>query len=140
MSSPDTQVEQWLVAQLKASAAVSALVAGRVYWDIIPQEAPLPAVRLSLLQGVDQNFYTGERALTRDVVQVVGITHGASLSDGIALRDAIDATLAASTLKTQGLSVRVSRVGRVRLVDIDAGEQFNLIGGKYRVVYYGEAS
>ena len=125
-----------MIGLLNASTALKALVGGNIYRNLIPQSVSLPAVRIDLIISRATRFSTGHRALTRATIQVAACTQGDDLQAGAAIWQAIDAALENQVCQVGTL---VAKINQEMLIDTSnqvEGERFNLLGARYRVIFY----
>lgn len=78
---------------LVASPAVTALIVGRVFPNVIPQAAAMPAVRYTVVDDLPTNVLSGAATLRRARVQVDA--YAKRYLDAHALADAVSGALGA---------------------------------------------
>lgn len=81
---------------LKADAGaggVNTLLSGRIYRDLVPASALLPAATITLVSGTDSNTLGGDRVLETVLIDVRVIGDGASYGPLNPVADRIDAVL-----------------------------------------------
>lgn len=83
------QVAGWVYDQLVADSGaggVSTLCGGRIYRDLVPQTAALPAVVVALVSHVDANTIGGRRVFANTQVDVRVVADGSGYQNAIAER------------------------------------------------------
>jgi len=75
------------------AGGVNTLLSGRIYRDIVPQAAALPAATVTLVSSTDSNTMPGNRAFGNVLVDVRVVGSGASYSPLNPIADRIDAVL-----------------------------------------------
>ena len=85
-------MEEALLALLQSSAAVTAIVGGRINWGAHPQGAPLPGIVLTVIDDAEGHIYQGPDGLSQGRVQVDcwALTYDEAKACGRAVRAALD--------------------------------------------------
>lgn len=132
------RVDEWLHDTLTADAALTALVAGRIYADLAPQTARWPAVVFNEQAPVDTLGVDGARLLTSGTWQVKVITDEPSWQGlGRQAADRVDDLLHGASGTAGGVTVGTChREQTVRFVEAVEGKQFRHLGGLYRINVY----
>lgn len=132
------QVAAWIWDTLKADAGgagVNTLTGGRIYRDIVPQAAALPAVTITLVSHVDANTVGGRRvfAVTLTDVRVVG--DGSAYQNTIAAR--VDAVLQNAAGTKSGVTiVELRREGVQAFIENDSGKTYSHVIQTFRSEAY----
>lgn len=126
----------WIIATLKGNAALADLVGARIYRNLIPQGVSLPAVRIDLITAKDRRYSTGARALTNASIQIAACTQGDDAQQPAAIFQAIDAAVDQQICRTGTLAAKIMRDMLVDSSSAEEGERFNLLGARYRVIFY----
>jgi hypothetical protein len=114
---------------------VNTLTGGRIYRDLVPQAAALPAVTITLVSATDTNTMGGLRVFQNVLLDVRVIGDGSVYQNAIA--DRIDTVLQnVGGLKS---SVRVNELRREQItafVESEAGRTYSHIVASYRSEAY----
>lgn len=135
---------EWIYATLKANGTLCADVGGtvspRIYHDVIPQSAALPAVVYQIMASRDENA-VGGRGLTVQQWQVKAVGQGPSYSALRNITDQIDASLnyKFGTATTAGVVVGCSRSEEVMYGESGNGIEYRHLGGIYQIYAAGTA-
>lgn len=132
------QVAGWVFDQLVAdtgAGGVSALTGGRIYRDLVPQAAALPAVTVSLVSHVDVNTIGGRRVFANTQVDVRVVGDGTGYQNTIAARvDALLQNAAGSRNSTH--VVELVRSAVQAFVENDSGHVFSHVIQTYSTPAY----
>lgn len=124
-----------LLAADTGAGGVSTLVSGRIYRDVVPQTAALPAVTVTLVSSTDTNTMGAHRVFTNNLIDVRVISDGAVYSNAIA--DRIDAVLQnVGGLKDTIRTVELRREQVTAFVEADSGKMYAHIVASYRSEAY----
>jgi len=132
-------VAAWIWDTLKADAGgsgVNTLVGGRIYRDIVPQAAALPAITITLVSHVDENTVGGRRvfAVTLTDVRVVG--DGSGYQNAVAGR--VDTVLQnAAGVKSGVTIVELRRDGVQAFIESESGKTYSHVIQTFRTEAYG---
>lgn len=117
------------------AGGVNTLVGGRIYRDLVPAAAVLPAVTITLVSATDANTLGGLRVFQNVLLDIRVIGDGSLYQNAIA--DRIDAVLQnVGGLKS---SVRVNELRREQVtafVESDNGKLYSHIVASYRSEAY----
>lgn len=112
-------------------SGVNTLVSGRIYRDIVPQSAVLPAVTVALVSATDTNTLGARRVFVNTLVDVRVVGEGALYQTAIV--DRIDAVLQnAGGLKDTVNVVELRREQVTAFMETDAGKLYSHIVSSYR--------
>lgn len=116
-------------------SGVNTLVGGRIYRDLVPQGALLPAITITLVSSVPTNTLGGRRVFQNVLVDVRVVTDGTVYGNAIA--DRVDAVLQ----NTSGLKDTVHVVELVQdavqaFIENDSGKSYAHIIATYRTPAY----
>ena len=116
-------------------SSVNTLVGGRIYRDVVPQAAALPAITVTLVSGTDTNTVGGRRVFQMTLVDVRVVSDGVSYANTIA--DRVDAVIqnAAGTKEAVNV-VELVRDQVIAFVENDAGKLYSHIVATYRTPAY----
>lgn len=110
---------------LKADAAFSAAIGGRLYRDQVPQAATLPAGLVSLVSGTDSNTLGGVRVFDAVLIDVHLIAAGASYGPINGAADRADAVLQNAVGTSGGVQVvELRRTQTMAYLEVDAGATY----------------
>lgn len=132
MSDPALALQGWHVAALKESAALAAIVAGRVY-DDVPKDAPFPYVSIGEGHSIGEDLECG------DATEIFAQVHAWSRTPGFpeckrmtaAIRDALKATPS-----MEGFDVSVVQYVQTRhLRDPDGKTSHGVVEFRYLVTH-----
>lgn len=133
---------KWLFATLSASADLAALVGGRIYDSLAPQDASLPYVVYNFVAGDAVAASGGAGRILDDSYWVVqGISESGSYTEADSIAKACDgaisgasgtATIGSSTYTVQG----VLGGEPVRYVESSQGRRICHSGRRYRVLIH----
>ena len=117
------------------AGGVNTLVGGRIYRDVVPQAAALPAITVTLVSGTDTNTVGGRRVFQMTLVDVRVVSDGVSYANTIA--DRVDAVIqnAAGTKEAVNV-VELVRDQVIAFVENDAGKLYSHIVATYRTPAY----
>jgi hypothetical protein len=117
------------------AGGVNTLTGGRIYRDIVPQTALLPAVVIALVSSTDTNTLGAARVFTNNLVDVRVVSDGAVYANAIA--DRIDTVLSnAGGLKE---NVRVNELRReqtMAFIESESGKSYAHIVTSWRSEAY----
>lgn len=117
------------------AGGVNTLVSGRVYRDLVPQAAALPAVVVSLVSHVDVNTVGGRRVFANTQVDVRVVGDGGGYQNAIAAR--VDAVLQNAAGDRNGTAVvELVRSAVQAFVENDSGRVFSHIVQTYATPAY----
>jgi hypothetical protein len=129
---------EFLRAKLATHAGVSALVAGRIYDSIAPQNAAFPLIVFSLQSSGELNALgdpSVSRIFLRPRVLVKAVVQATSYTPASAIAQQIDAALVGSegSAGTPSVLIRfANREETFHLVENVEGKQYRHLGGIYR--------
>lgn len=105
------------------AGGVHTLTSGRIYRDMVPQTATLPAVTVSLVSHTDLNTLGGVRAFATTLVDVRVVSDGGVYATSIA--DRVDTLLQNAAGTEDGVTVvELRRDGVQAFVEADAGKLY----------------
>ena len=105
------------------AGGVHTLTSGRIYRDVVPQSATLPAVTVSRVSHTDANPLGGVRAFAVTVVDVRVVSDGGVYATSVA--DRIDTRLQNAAGTEDGVTVvELRRDGVQAFVEADAGKLY----------------
>lgn len=132
------QVAGWVYDQLVAdtgAGGVSTLCDGRIYRDLVPQAAALPAVVVSLVSHVDANTIGGRRVFATTQVDVRVVGDGSGYQNTIAAR--VDVVLQNGSGSRNSVQVvELVRSAMQAFVENDSGHVFSHIVATYSTPAY----
>jgi uncharacterized protein DUF3168 len=136
MANEPQAAEKWIFSTLSGNAAVTALVAQRVFAGMAPQTAARPFIVYVHNRGSYRATVGGQsRIFGRPVYAVKAVTEGGSFALADQIVDALDTALVgtSSTVAAGGITWQVScvRIGDIRYVEVREGQRFNHAGGLY---------
>lgn len=117
------------------AGGVSTLVGARIYRDVVPQAAALPAVTVTLVSATDTNTLGGQRVFSNTLVDVRVIADGWVYANAIA--DRVDVVLQnVGGLKESVHVVELRREAVQAFVENDSGKLFAHLISTYRSEAY----
>lgn len=117
------------------AGGVNTLVSGRIYRDLVPQAAALPAITVTLVSSTDTNTLGGRRVFQNVLVDVRVVGDGSSYQNAIA--DRVDAVLQnIGGLKETVRVVELRREQVTAFVENDSGKLYAHIVASYRSESY----
>lgn len=117
------------------AGGVSTLVGARIYRDMVPQAAALPAVTVALVSATDTNTMGARRVFQQCLVDVRVVGDGAGYQNAIA--DRVDAVLQnVGGLKDSVTVVELRREQVTAFVESDSGKVYSHIVASYRSESY----
>lgn len=132
------QVASWVWDLLRAdtgAGGVSTLVGARIYRDVVPQAAALPAVTVTLVSATDTNTLGGLRVFSNTLVDVRVVSDGSVYGNAIA--DRIDTILQnVGGLKGTVHVVELRRESVQAFVENDSGKLYAHLISTYRSEAY----
>lgn len=118
---------------LKADAALSTMLGGRVYRDQVPAAATLPAATVTVVSSVSALTLGGNRVLDTVLVDVRVVTNGASYGPINPAADQVDAVLQGLGGVSGGVdTVKLRRDQTQLFIENEAGTQHAHIIQTYR--------
>ncbi|MGV1682905.1 DUF3168 domain-containing protein [Sphingopyxis sp. NJF-3] len=101
-------------ARLVADTAVAAIVSTRIYWGVVPQNAALPYVRLSIISDVRPEHLKGYQGSRRTRIQAscFASSFGAAKQLGTKIVKALDAPWSTNDDKVGRVKCEGPREGR----------------------------
>jgi len=128
------QVAGWVYDQLAAdtgAGGVATLCGGRIYRDLVPQAAALPAVTVTLVSHVDTNTMGGLRVFANTLVDVRVVGEGTGYQNAVAAR--ADAVLQDARGTRNGVTInKLRREGVQAFVENDSGKSYAHVIQTYR--------
>lgn len=128
------QVAGYIFDQLVADAGaggVNTLLSGRIYRDVVPQTAALPAATISLISHVDEGTRGGFRIFARTVIDVRVVGDGTAYQNTVAAR--VDAVLQNAIGSRNGVTiVKLRRDGVQAFIENDSGKLYAHIVQTFR--------
>lgn len=128
------QVAGYVYDLLKADAGaggVNTLLGGRIYRDVVPQAALLPAATVTLVSHTDANTVGGRRVFAQTLIDVRVVGDGSSYQNAAAAR--ADAVLQNATGSRNGVTVVELRREQVAaFVESDSGKTYAHIVQTFR--------
>jgi hypothetical protein len=122
----------------QGAGGVNTLVAGRIYRDLAPQDASLPAVVVSLVSHVDVNTVGGDRVFANTQIDVRVVGTGTAYQNAVAAR--ADAVLQNAAGARNGTAVvELVRAAVRAFVEDDAGRLYSHIVQTYSTPAYAAA-
>ena len=116
-------------------SGVNTLVGGRIYRDVVPQAAALPAITVTLVSGTDTNTVGGRRVFQMALVDVRVVSDGVSYANAIA--DRVDTVIQNAAGTKEAVSVVELRRDQVTaFVENDAGKLYSHLVSTYRTEAY----
>lgn len=132
------QVAGWVYDQLVADAGaggVNTLTGGRIYRDVVPQAASLPAVTVTLVSATDTNTIGGRRVFANTLVDVRVVGDGTAYQNAVAAR--VDAVLQNASGSRNSVHVVELRREQVQaFIENDSGKLYAHIVASYRSEAY----
>jgi hypothetical protein len=129
------RVDQWLYGVLSGDSTLSALVAGRIYSALAPQDAALPFVVFNQQAGVDVRGVGPYRIMTSLVYQIKAIGRGGSFQPIAAIADRLDQLLqGASGSVVDGRILMCVREQPLAYVEVEDGVHYRHLGGLWRIL------
>jgi hypothetical protein len=117
------------------AGGVSALVGARIYRDVVPQAALLPAVTVTLVSATDTNTLGARRVFANTLVDVRVVSDGSVYGNAIA--DRIDTVLQnVGGLKDTVHVVELRRESVQAFVENDSGKLYAHLISTYRSEAY----
>ena len=117
------------------AGGVNTLVGGRIYRDVVPQAALLPAITVTLVSGTDTNTVGGRRVFQTALVDVRVVSDGVNYANAIA--DRIDTVVQNAVGTKEAVNVVELRRDQVTaFVENDAGKLYSHIVSSYRTEAY----
>ena len=133
MSVEAQQVVGFVFDALAADTAFSSAVGGRIYRDLVPQAAALPAATVTLVSATDVNTLGADRAFETVLVDVRVVMSGSSYGPINAAADRADAVLQNRLGTRGGVAVVELRREQVQtFIETEAGATFAHIIQSYR--------
>lgn len=115
------------------AGGVSTLVSGRIYRDVIPQGAALPALTITVASSVDVLTLEGTRVFASVLVDVRVTGEGADYGALNTVADRADAVLqGAGGLQVDAQVVKLRREAVQAFVEEDSGKLYSHIVATYR--------
>ncbi len=128
------QVAGWIYDQLVADAGaggVNTLVSGRIYRDLVPQTASLPAITITLVSHVDTNTMSGRRVFAETLTDVRVVGDGSAYQNTIAAR--VDTVLQnAAGSRNSVHVVKLRRDGVQAFIESESGKTYAHLIQSYR--------
>lgn len=128
------QVASWIWDQLVADAGaggVNTLLSGRIYRDIVPQAAALPAATVTLVSHTDENTLGGLRVFAVTLVDVRVVGDGGGYQNTAAAR--VDTVLQNAKGTKSGVTiVKLRRDGVQAFVENESGKLYSHVIQTYR--------
>ncbi len=117
------------------AGGVNTLVSGRIFRDVVPQSALLPAITVTLVSGTDTNTVGGVRVFQMALVDVRVVSDGVNYANAIA--DRVDTVIqnAAGTKESVNI-VELRRDQVTAFVENEAGKLYSHIVSSYRTEAY----
>ena len=117
------------------AGGVNTLVGGRIYRDVVPQAALLPAITVTLVSGTDTNTVGGRRVFQTALVDVRVVSDGVNYANAIA--DRIDTVVQNAVGTKEAVNVvELVRDQVTAFVENDAGKLYSHIVATYRTPAY----
>lgn len=117
------------------AGGVNTLVGGRIYRDIVPQAAALPAITIALVSATDTNTIGARRVFQSVLVDVRVVNDGAAYANAVA--DRVDTVLQnVGGLKETVQTVELRREQVQAFLENDAGRVYSHVIGTYRAEAY----
>lgn len=126
-------VENWLVQTLRATPEVDEFVAGRIYNQLVDEEAPRPYALLIFLEGMDDLAGGLRRLRTVFRYRVSLIADGRSFARLSAPVQAMDAALDAQAAELVNARLTSTRIGLWSYADKVLGRETVERGADYRL-------
>lgn len=120
-----------------ASGGVNTLVGGRIYRDLVPQQAALPAVVLSTQSAVDGTAIGGRRVVTTIVLNVRVVGEGATYATVQPIADRVDTVLNNATGTQSTVTIgKLVRESVEQFLEVSDGVTYADIVQLYRTTAY----
>lgn len=137
MTVESLRADTFIVERLKADAALTAKVAGRIYADVAPQSAFYPFIVFSEVSNFESLAAGGDKVMARPLYQVKVLDRSTSWQGDIrTVADRVDAVLhkSAGAAGTDGYMVGILREATFRTVEVnpDNGEQYRTLILQFR--------
>lgn len=134
------RVVSWIWDQLAAdtgAGGVFTLLGGRLYRDLVPQAAALPAATVTLVSATDTNTMRGTRVFANTLVDVRIVGDGANYAAITPIADRVDAVLQSAAGSKSGAAINKLRREQVTaFTENDAGKVYAHIVSSYRSEAY----
>jgi hypothetical protein len=131
----DLHAGQWIVSQLESHTSL------QVYRDMIPPDAPLPAIRFHVQTANDNRGSTSpsDRIVTVLDWLIVVVNQGVSVAKLVPIADQIDQAMQGAHGQSQDGAVLIlgcTRLEPFSLIEADrySGVQYRHAGGLYRTI------
>lgn len=137
MSGDLTRIDAWIYSTLHNDTQIAAIVGGRIYSDLAPQQAAMPMIIFSFLGGADK-FVTLSTRSTNAIYLIRAVNQSSSFGDVKALADRLDTLMAVPTqgyLIEDVLITSVVREQPHQRKDLENGVPLVYLGGFYRFRY-----
>jgi hypothetical protein len=119
------QVAAFVYDRLVADAQIASMLGGRVYRDLVPSAATLPAATITLVSATDTNTIGADRVLETVLLDVRVIGEGSSYAPVNPIADRIDAVLQNAGGARGAVHVVELRRDQVQAyLEVDAGKVF----------------
>jgi hypothetical protein len=106
---------------------------GRIYHDVVPQAATLPAATIGLVAAPDTNTLGGRHALSTVDVDVRVVTGGTSYGPIVPIARRVHATLqGAAGTSGETYAYHLRQIDFRRLAESEAGASYRHLIGTYR--------
>jgi len=117
------------------AGGVNTLVSGRIFRDVVPQAALLPAITVTLVSGTDTNTVGGVRVFQMALVDVRVVSEGVSYANSIA--DRVDTVIQNAGGTKEAVDIVELRRDQVTaFVENEAGKLYSHIVASYRSEAY----
>jgi Protein of unknown function (DUF3168) len=131
------QVAAFVYDRLVADAQIATMLGGRVYRDLVPSAAPLPAATVTLVSSTDVNTLGADRAFGAVLVDVRVIGDGSSYGPINPIADRVDAVLQNVSGVRQAVNVVELRREQVQaFIENESGKLYTHIVATYRTEAY----
>jgi Protein of unknown function (DUF3168) len=108
-------------------------VPGRIYQDVVPQAATLPAATVGLVAAPDLNTRGGEHVAATIDVDVRVVTNGIEYGPIVPIARRVQTTLdGAAGTRGESYAYKLRRIDFRRLAETDAGVSYRHLIGTYR--------
>ncbi len=129
-----TASDAWLYSQLSSDAFLSSLVSDRIYGQVAPRDAEYPLIVFQFQGGHDVSGVNATRIMTQEVYVVKAAAKSTSFEILKPIAARLDELLHGARGATpDGVILACVREQPIKLVEIEDGVQYRLLGGIYRI-------
>jgi len=126
--------DAWLYSRLSGDGVLASLVGSRIFGQIAPRDAEYPLVVFQFQGGHDVGGVNATRIMTQEVYLVKAAAKSSSFDTLKPIAARCDELLhGARGATTDGVILACVREQPIKLVEIEDGVQYRILGGIYRI-------